>query len=233
MILNEDGFTTHNLRKAGYDADPLEDDTLDGYQVFRVPMTSMTVRATEDIEGITPRDAARCKNLFALGLVSFMYGRPTEPSVDWITKKFEDDPPVRDANLAAFRAGYNFGETAELHRGHLRGGARAGAARHLPQRQRHPGARLRADRRRREVGPRALLRQLPDHAGIRAAARAVALPPPRRAHDPGRGRDRGGQHGAGRRLRRPARGDRHERPGHGPEGGDDRAGGGDGAAAAW
>ena len=114
VILNEDGFTSHNLRKAGYDADPLEDDTLDGYQVFRVPMTSMTVRATEDIEGITPRDAARCKNLFALGLVSFMYGRPTEPSVAWITKKFEDDAPVRDANLAAFRAGYNFGETAEL-----------------------------------------------------------------------------------------------------------------------
>ena len=79
-------------------------------------MTSMTVRATEDIEGITSRDAARCKNLFALGLVSLMYGRPTEPSVDWIAKKFEDDPPVRDANLAAFRAGYNFGETAELSR---------------------------------------------------------------------------------------------------------------------
>ncbi|HEU0024001.1 MAG TPA: 2-oxoacid:acceptor oxidoreductase subunit alpha [Thermoleophilaceae bacterium] len=114
VILNEDGFTDHNLKKAGYDADPLEDDTLDGFQVFRVPMTSMTVRATEGIEGITSRDAARSKNLFALGLVSFMYGRPTEPSVDWIAKKFADKPPVRDANLAAFRAGYNFGETAEL-----------------------------------------------------------------------------------------------------------------------
>ena len=77
-------------------------------------MTSMTVRATEDIEGITSRDAQRCKNLFALGLVSWMYGRPTEPSVTWIEKKFEDTPPLRDANLAAFRAGYNFGETAEL-----------------------------------------------------------------------------------------------------------------------
>ena len=114
VILNEDGFTEHNLRKAGYDADPLEDDTLDGYQVFRVPMTSMTVRATRGSRASRSRDAARSKNLFALGLVSFMYGRPTEPSVDWIAKKFENAPPVRDANLAAFRAGYNFGETAEL-----------------------------------------------------------------------------------------------------------------------
>jgi 2-oxoglutarate/2-oxoacid ferredoxin oxidoreductase subunit alpha len=114
VIVNEDGFTDHNLRKAGYDSNPLEDDSLDDYQLFRVPMTSMTVRATEDIDGITSRDAARCKNLFALGLVSWMYGRPTEPTTVWIDKKFRDNHPVRDANLAAFRAGYNFGETAEL-----------------------------------------------------------------------------------------------------------------------
>jgi 2-oxoglutarate ferredoxin oxidoreductase subunit alpha len=114
LILNEDGFTKSNLRKADYESNPLEDGALDDYEVFRVPMTSMTVRATEGIDGITSRDAARCKNLFALGLVSWMYGRPTKPSVDWIEKKFEDRPPVRDANLAAFRAGYNFGETAEL-----------------------------------------------------------------------------------------------------------------------
>jgi 2-oxoglutarate/2-oxoacid ferredoxin oxidoreductase subunit alpha len=114
VIVNEDGFTDHSLRKAGYTANPLEDGSLDEYQVFRVPMTSMTVRATESIDDITSRDAARCKNLFALGLVSWMYGRPTEPTVSWIEKKFADTPPVRDANLAAFRAGYNFGETAEL-----------------------------------------------------------------------------------------------------------------------
>jgi 2-oxoglutarate/2-oxoacid ferredoxin oxidoreductase subunit alpha len=114
VIVNEDGFTGPNLRKAGYEANPLDDDSLDDYQVFRVPMTSMTVRATEGIEGITSRDAARSKNLFALGLVSWMYGRPTEPTVTWIGKKFQQNEPVRDANLAAFRAGYNFGETAEL-----------------------------------------------------------------------------------------------------------------------
>jgi 2-oxoglutarate ferredoxin oxidoreductase subunit alpha len=114
VIVNEDGFTDHNLRKAGYESNPLEDDSLADFQVFRVPMTSMTVRATEGIEGITSRGAARCKNLFALGLVSWMYGRPTEPTTHWIEGKFGDVPPVRDANLAAFRAGYNFGETAEL-----------------------------------------------------------------------------------------------------------------------
>jgi 2-oxoglutarate/2-oxoacid ferredoxin oxidoreductase subunit alpha len=114
VIVNEDGFTDPNLKKAGYEANPLDDGTLDDFQLFRVPMTSMTVRATEDIEGITARDAARCKNLFALGLVSWMYGRPTDPTIRWVENKFEDKPPVRDANLAAFRAGYNFGETAEL-----------------------------------------------------------------------------------------------------------------------
>jgi 2-oxoglutarate ferredoxin oxidoreductase subunit alpha len=114
VIVNEDAFNEGNLRKAGYAANPLEDGSLDDYQLFRVPMTSITVRATEEIDGITSRDAARAKNLFALGLVSWMYGRPTDVSTRWIEKKFESKPAVRDANLAAFRAGYNFGETAEL-----------------------------------------------------------------------------------------------------------------------
>jgi 2-oxoglutarate ferredoxin oxidoreductase subunit alpha len=113
VIANEDGFTKGNLGKAHYAANPLEDDSLDGYQLFRVPMTSMTIRATEGIE-ISSRDAARSKNFFALGLVSWMYGRPTDSTVGWIERKFESDPPIRDANLAAFRAGFNFGETAEL-----------------------------------------------------------------------------------------------------------------------
>jgi 2-oxoglutarate/2-oxoacid ferredoxin oxidoreductase subunit alpha len=114
VIVNEDGFSDHNLKKAGYESNPLDDGSLDHFQLFRVPMTSMTVRATEDIEDITARDAARCKNLFALGLVSWMYGRPTDPTIKWVQRKFDDKPPLRDANLAAFRAGYNFGETAEL-----------------------------------------------------------------------------------------------------------------------
>src|SRR3954466_1051263 len=76
IIANEDAFVDNNLRKAAYDANPLDDGSLDDYQVFRVPMTTMTVRATEGIEGIMAKDAQRTKNVFALGLLSWMYGRP-------------------------------------------------------------------------------------------------------------------------------------------------------------
>jgi 2-oxoglutarate/2-oxoacid ferredoxin oxidoreductase subunit alpha len=114
LLVNEDAFVDRNLEKAGYDSNPLDDDSLEGYQVYRVPMTSMTVRASEGIEGITKKDAERSKNLFALGLVSWMYGRPTDVTIRWIERKFGSKPAVRDANIAAFKAGYNFGETAEL-----------------------------------------------------------------------------------------------------------------------
>src|SRR3954469_23629579 len=114
IIANEDAFEKHNLRKAGYETNPLDDGSLEDYQVFRVPMTSLTVRATEGIEGIMAKEAQRTKNLFALGVLSWMYGRPIEVTIDWIEKKFAGKPGIRDANLAAFRAGWNFGETAEL-----------------------------------------------------------------------------------------------------------------------
>ena len=118
LIVNEDAFTAGNLRKADYSDNPLEDDSLAGFQVFRVPMSTLTVRATEEIPGITTREAARAKNLFALGLVSWMYGRPTDVTVAWIERKFADSPALKDANLTAFQAGFNFGETAELIRVH-------------------------------------------------------------------------------------------------------------------
>jgi 2-oxoglutarate/2-oxoacid ferredoxin oxidoreductase subunit alpha len=114
IVVNEDGFTKANLRKAAYEANPLDDGTLDDYQVFRVPMTSMTVRATEGIDEISSREAGRSKNFFALGLVSWMYSRPTDATARWIEEKFASKPATVEANLAAFRAGYNFGETAEL-----------------------------------------------------------------------------------------------------------------------
>src|SRR5688500_11378732 len=76
LIVNEDAFTEGNLKKAGYKSNPLEDDSLDGYQVYKVKMTSMPLEATKGIEGITKKDAERAKNMFALGLVSWMYTRP-------------------------------------------------------------------------------------------------------------------------------------------------------------
>jgi 2-oxoglutarate ferredoxin oxidoreductase subunit alpha len=113
VILNEDAFTQRNVEKAGYAADPRHDGALEGYQVFEVPMTSITVRATEDI-GISKKEAERAKNMFALGMVSWMFDRPTEPTLAWLEKKFGGKQEILEANVAAFKAGYNFGETTEL-----------------------------------------------------------------------------------------------------------------------
>ncbi|HEX9123246.1 MAG TPA: 2-oxoacid:acceptor oxidoreductase subunit alpha [Actinomycetota bacterium] len=113
IVVNEDAFIQRNLDKAGYTGSPLDDGTLDGYLVFRVPMTSITVRAVEEL-GLSRKEAERSKNMFALGLVSWMYGRPTDVTLNWLQKKFGDKPMVFDANVAAFKAGYNFGETTEL-----------------------------------------------------------------------------------------------------------------------
>ncbi len=113
IIANEDAFLDRNLEKAGYAADPLEDGSLDSYQVFKVPMTSITLRATEGI-AITKKEAERAKNMFALGLVSWMYGRPTDVTLKWMEKKFAAKPAILEANVAAFKAGYNFGETTEI-----------------------------------------------------------------------------------------------------------------------
>lgn len=114
VIVNEDEFSERNLAKAGYDSNPLKDESLDSYQVYRVPMESITLRATENIDGVTNREATRAKNFFALGLLSWMYGRPIDVTLEWIDTKFGSLPHIRDANRAAFEAGHNFGETAEL-----------------------------------------------------------------------------------------------------------------------
>jgi len=113
IVLNEDAFTQRNLEKAGYSSNPLQDGTLDGYRVYPVPMTSITVRAVEEL-GLSRKEAERSKNMFALGLVSWMFGRPVEVTLNWLESKFGDKPQVYDANVAAFKAGYNFGETTEL-----------------------------------------------------------------------------------------------------------------------
>jgi 2-oxoglutarate/2-oxoacid ferredoxin oxidoreductase subunit alpha len=113
LLVNADTFEARNLDKAGYPANPLEDGSLAAFRVVQVPMTSMTLEATKEL-GVKPRDAERSKNFFALGLVSWMYTRPVEPTIEWIEDKFASRELVKAANLAAFKAGYNFGETAEL-----------------------------------------------------------------------------------------------------------------------
>ena len=114
IIVNEDAFSKRNLEKAGYDSSPLEDGSLSAYRVHRIPMTTLTTRAVEAIEDASTRDAGRAKNFFALGLLSWLYGRPTEVTERWIEQKFGGKPGGAQANLAAFNAGWSFGETTEL-----------------------------------------------------------------------------------------------------------------------
>jgi 2-oxoglutarate ferredoxin oxidoreductase subunit alpha len=114
IIVNEDAFTKRNLEKAGYGENPLKDGSLQAFRVHRIPMSTLTTRAVEGIEGVSSRDAGRAKNLFALGVLSWLYGRPTDVTKRWIEKKFARAPEVAEANLAAFNAGWSFGETTEL-----------------------------------------------------------------------------------------------------------------------
>src|SRR3954453_2284748 len=112
ILVNEDAFSVRAVQKAGYAISPLEDGTLDGFTVKRIPMSSLTAAAVEDLEGVTSRDAQKAKNLFALGVLSWLYDRPTDVTEKWMEGKFSGH--VLAANLAAFRAGWSFGETSEM-----------------------------------------------------------------------------------------------------------------------
>jgi len=112
LIVNDDAFDERNLEKAEYETNPLDDGTVNGYRVIRVPMSSLTKDACVPF-GVKPRDAERSKNFFALGLVSFMYTRPIQPTLDWIDGKFGSREQVVQANSAALKAGFHFGETTE------------------------------------------------------------------------------------------------------------------------
>jgi 2-oxoglutarate ferredoxin oxidoreductase subunit alpha len=113
IIVNSDAFDERALTKAGYGANPLTDGSLGDYTVYEVPMTSLTMEAVKP-SGTKPRDAERSKNFFALGLISWLYTRPVEPTLKWIEERFAKTPMVAEANTLAFKAGWNFGETAEL-----------------------------------------------------------------------------------------------------------------------
>jgi 2-oxoglutarate ferredoxin oxidoreductase subunit alpha len=113
ILLNSDAFDERALQKAGYVTDPRSDGSLAGFTVYEVPMTSLTLEAVKP-SGTKARDAERSKNFFALGLVSWMYSRPVEPTLEWVAKRFANNAMVREANTLAFKAGWNFGETAEI-----------------------------------------------------------------------------------------------------------------------
>ncbi len=112
LIVNTDEFTKRNLAKVGYAANPLEDGSLESFRVHAIPLTSLTVKALEGFE-ITRKDAERAKNMFALGLLSWLYSRPTETTLAFLERKFADSPELARANVTAFTTGWNFGETTE------------------------------------------------------------------------------------------------------------------------
>src|SRR5439155_4255807 len=112
LIVNRDAFNDRNLQKAGYESNPLEDGSLADFHVHEVALTSMTVEALKGID-VTSREAERSKNFFALGLMSWLYHRPTEGTLVFIDKKFGKRPEIAAANATAFKAGYAYGETSE------------------------------------------------------------------------------------------------------------------------
>ncbi|MCH7578773.1 MAG: 2-oxoacid:acceptor oxidoreductase subunit alpha [Chloroflexi bacterium] len=119
IIINADEFTEANFRKADYEADPREDGTLAGFRLIQVPITSMNARALKE-SGLPQRQIDRSKNLFALGVMFWLYERSLEPTLNWIDGKFAKNPQVAEANKTTLKAGFYFGETAELFSEHYR-----------------------------------------------------------------------------------------------------------------
>ncbi len=113
VIINKDAFDRKNLELAGYASNPLDDDSLDGFEVIAMPLTHGTLKAVEGL-GLSNKEAGRCKNFYTLGLLYWMYNRPMEPTLEWIDVKFAKTPQIAEANVKALKAGYNLGETAEI-----------------------------------------------------------------------------------------------------------------------
>ncbi len=111
VVVDTGAFTERNLRKAGYESNPLEDGTLEKYRTSRIDISKLTLEAVKD-SGLSQKEALRCKNLWTLGLAYWMYGRDRQPTIDWLNQKFADQ--LAKANVAALNAGHAFGETAEL-----------------------------------------------------------------------------------------------------------------------
>src|SRR5687768_13842037 len=114
VIINTDEFNKENLKKAAYEANPLEDNTLTGYRVHRLPITTLNLNALKDQVKLSRKEMDRCKNFFALGVLYWLYDRPMESTLNWIKAKFIKLPEVAKANEIALRTGYNFADTTEV-----------------------------------------------------------------------------------------------------------------------
>ncbi len=113
LIINSDSFQGRNLKLAGYESNPLEDDSLKGYQVFAVPITTLTRKALEGLK-LSVKEKDRSKNFFALGITFWLFTHPLEPTIEWIKEKFKNRPEIVEANIRALNAGYNYALSTEL-----------------------------------------------------------------------------------------------------------------------
>jgi 2-oxoglutarate ferredoxin oxidoreductase subunit alpha len=116
VIINTGAFTANNLRKAGYEENPLEDDTLDGYRTIQIDISKLTLLAVES-HGLSNKEALRSKNMWTLGMVMWLYGRERQPTIDWLREKFAKRPEVAESNIDALNAGHIYGEAMELPHG--------------------------------------------------------------------------------------------------------------------
>ena len=223
LVVDRDAFTDRNLTKAGYEGNPLEDGSLDSFEVHAVPLTSMTIEALKEIEGITKREAERAKNMFALGLMSWLYGRPTDGTIAFLESKFAKRPEIAAANVKAFQTGYAFGETTESFAVQYEvkpATMKPGLYRNITGNQALAYGLIAASV---KSGLPLFLGAYPITPASSDPRGACASQELRRAHLSGGGRDRCGRRGAWRELRRFARRLDVERPGHRAEAGDDRA----------
>jgi 2-oxoglutarate/2-oxoacid ferredoxin oxidoreductase subunit alpha len=119
LIINSDAFAELNLKKAGYEKNPLEDGSLSAYRVISIPLTELNLNALKEL-GLGKKEADRCKNFFALGMMYWLYDRPLDPTLKWIQSKFQKNPGIQEANTRALRAGFNYADTTELFTTHYR-----------------------------------------------------------------------------------------------------------------
>jgi len=119
LIINSDAFAELNLKKAGYEKNPLEDGSLSAYRVIAIPLTELNLNALKDLS-LGRKEADRCKNFFALGMMYWLYDRPLDPTLKWMQSKFQKNPVVLEANVRALRAGFNYADTTELFTTHYR-----------------------------------------------------------------------------------------------------------------
>jgi 2-oxoglutarate ferredoxin oxidoreductase subunit alpha len=113
IIVNTDAFNKANLKKAGYDSNPLEDGSLKGYDVHEIPITSLNRASLEEIKGLSAKEVDRCQNFFALGVTFWIFDRPLDPSMDWLGSKFSKNPQLAQANVIALQSGYSYGHNTE------------------------------------------------------------------------------------------------------------------------